>query len=332
MQSNLNYPKVKIAVSNCLMGVNCRFNGGHSQDDFVTERLAKYVEFIPFCPEDAVMGTPRESVRLYRVDGEIKVMGGRSQTDYTDGLTEYNQQMIRQLVEQAVDGAIVKAKSPSCGLERIKIYRPTGEWLGSDNGVGQGLFTQMLQQAMPWLGVEEEGRLLDPWLRENFVLQVFTQARWRELMDQSPGLADFQTFHRRHKFLFLSKNEAIYRQMGPLVAATTQKNQSESMAAYQALLHELLATKTRRSAMINVLEHLYGYVKDKVSDGQKAIYRETLEEFRSGVVPLIAMIKLLRQWIEDYQVTYLQDQWILDPYPADLALRSDLKAFKNVER
>lgn len=324
------YPRVQLAISNCLLGVKCRYNGGHSQDDFVMDQLSKYVDFIPFCPEDAVMGTPRESVRLCRVEGEIRVLGGKSKQDYTEGLVSYNQKMINHLKQHQVDGAIVKAKSPSCGLERIKIYRPTGEWLGSDNGVGQGIFTQALQQAMPNLAIEDEGRLQDAWLRENFVMQLFTQARWREFLASSPGLAQLQAFHRQHKFLLLSKNEAIYRQMGPVVANATLANWDQTIAQYENLLKQALASKTQRSAMLNVLEHLYGYVKDRVSPNQKALYRESLEEFRQGVIPLIALMKLFKQWVDEFAVAYLQEQWIFDPYPADLALRSNLLAFKNL--
>jgi uncharacterized protein YbgA (DUF1722 family)/uncharacterized protein YbbK (DUF523 family) len=325
------YPPIRLAVSNCLLGVKCRYNGGHAEDDFVSVCLAKYVELIPFCPEDAAMGTPRESVRLCRVEGEIRVLGGRSGKDYTEGLLEYNNKMVARLVSKQIDGAVVKAKSPSCGLDRIKIYKPTGEWLGTPNGVGQGLFTQALQQAMPYIALEDEGRLVDPWLRENFVLQLFSLARWREFLGESPSVSGFQAFHRRHKFLFLSKNEALYRQMGPVVAQTNLSNWEASIGVYQGLLQQVLASKTQRKAMINVLDHLYGYVKNQVSDYQKSLYRETLEEFREGVIPLIALMKLLRQWVIEFDVDYLVDQWIFDPYPADLALRSDLKAFKNID-
>lgn len=325
-----NYPRVQLAVSNCLLGVKCRYNGGHAQDDFLMDRLAKYVDFVPFCPEDAVMGTPRESVRLCRVEGEIRVLGGKSKTDYTDGLLDYNQKAIARLQKKRIDGAVVKAKSPSCGLDRIKIYRPTGEWLGSDNGVGQGLFTQALQQAMPHLALEDEGRLQDPWLRENFVLQLFTLARWREFLAQAPGLLNLQTFHRQHKFLLLSKNESLYRKMGPVVAQAQISEWPKVIEAYQTLLYETLATKTQRSNMMNVLAHLYGYVKSYLGESQKSLYHETLDEFKQGIVPLIAMIKLLQQWVDEYEVSYLQDQIIFDPYPADLALRSDLLAFKNL--
>ncbi|WP_248850005.1 YbgA family protein [Thiomicrospira microaerophila] len=325
-------PKIRLAVSNCLLGVKCRYNGGHAQDDFLTDRLAKFVELIPFCPEDAAMGTPRESVRLCEVDQQIRVLGGRSGTDYTDGLVDYNRKMIDRLVKKQIDGALVKAKSPSCGLDRIKIYKPTGEWLGSEKGIGQGLFTQALQQKMPHIALEDEGRLFDPWLRENFVLQLFSLARWRTFISQPQSVKNFQVFHRRHKFLLLSKNEALYRQMGPIVAQTTSQNWEESTERYQDLFWRVLASKTQRSAMINVLDHLYGYVKSQVSDYQKNLYLESLEEFREGIIPLIALMKLLRHWVVEFKVDYLSDQWIFDPYPAELALRSEINAFKNLDK
>lgn len=327
---SFEHAKIQLAVSNCLLGVSCRYNGGHAQDHFVTDKLANYVKFIPFCPEDAAMGTPRESVRLCRVESQLRVIGGRSGQDYTDGILDYNQKMVKRLQQKKIDGAVVKAKSPSCGLERIKIYRPSGEWLGSDQGMGSGLFTAHLQQVMPNLAIEDEGRLQDPWLRENFVLQLFAQARWREFVADSPSVAELQQFHRRHKFLLMSKNEALYRQMGPLVAQARQDNLEQSLLDYEQIWLQVLASKTKRTSMINVLEHLYGYVKDFISPVQKNMYRQSLQEFRLGIIPLIVLMKMLHQWIIDFDVIYLQDQWILEPYPSDLALRSDLQAFKNL--
>ena len=155
------FPKLKIAVSDCLRGTECRYNGGHAQDDFINHHLAPYAQFLPFCPEAPVLGTPRETIRLVNIDGSIRVRGTKSEKDVTEGIQSYNQKMIPKLLEQGVDGAIVKSRSPTCGMERIKMYRPTGEWYGSQDKMGQGLFTAELQQQAPQLAVEEEGRLQD---------------------------------------------------------------------------------------------------------------------------------------------------------------------------
>lgn len=328
MQQIKEFPRLKIAVSDCLKGVECRYNGGHAQDDFVKNRLSEYADFVPFCPEAAVIGTPRETIRLVDVKGRVRVLGSKSNTDYTDGLQTYAEQRVALIKQRDVDGAVVKSKSPSCGLERIKVFRESGEWFGSSDPMGQGLFTAHLQKTLPYLAIEEEGRLQDAWLRENFVMQAFSAARWREFMSSAPDVAGFQAFHRNHKYLLLSKNESLYRQMGPIVAQATAGNLDESLVQYAELFHRAIAEKGRRGQMINVLQHIYGYFKKQASEEEKAFFHESLEEFRQGLIPLIAVIKVLQNFMHHYGSDYLQTQVFFHPYPAELALRSDVSAYR----
>lgn len=328
MMQNVTFPRLRIAVSDCLRGTECRYNGGHAQYDFLNDELAKFADFFPFCPEAPVLGTPRETIRLVNVDGDIRVRGTKTEQDVTEGIQRYNEKMIPKLLQQKIDGAVVKSRSPSCGLERIKIYRPTGEWFGSQDKMGQGLFTAELQHQAPELAIEEEGRLQDAWLRENFVVRVFTMARWREFLESNPGLAEFQAFHRDHKYLFLSKSESLYREMGPLVAQATAQNLSSALVDYEALLTRLLSHLSKRGSVINTLDHVYGYFKKRLTEEEKALYLETREEFREGVVPLIAVIKVLQQFLSHYGSDYLMTQVFFHPYPAELALRSKVSAYR----
>lgn len=323
-----DFPRLKIAVSDCLKGVECRYNGGHAQDDFVKNQLAKYADFVPFCPEAAVIGTPRETIRLVDVKGQVRVLGSKSNTDYTDGLQDYAEKRVALIAQRNVDGAVVKSRSPSCGLERIKVYRESGEWFGSNDPMTQGLFTGHLQKTLPYLAIEEEGRLQDAWLRENFMMQVFSAARWREFLESEPNVADFQRFHRDHKYLLMSKNEAIYRQMGPIVAQADSANLTSALQQYAELFHQAIAEKAKRGQMINVLQHLYGYFKKQVSADEKVFFHDALEEFREGLIPLVAVIKVLQQFIHHYGSEYLQTQIIFHPYPAELALRSSISAYR----
>ncbi|GAB6070633.1 DUF523 and DUF1722 domain-containing protein [Thiomicrorhabdus hydrogeniphila] len=324
----MHYPRIKIAVSDCLRGTECRYNGGHAQDDFVNHELAKYADFYPFCPEAAVLGTPRETIRLVGIGNEVRVIGPKSETDYTDGIQAYNNLIIPKLVDKKVDGAVVKSRSPSCGLERIKVYQPNGEWHGSKDPMQAGLFTRDLREALPHLAIEEEGRLSDAWLRENFMLQVFTSARWREFLESQPTLASFQAFHRDHKYLFLSKNEELYRDLGALVATTRKFNLEQSIKGYELKLFKLLAYRSKKGSVKNVLEHIYGYFKKQVTPAEKRHFRETVEEFMQDIVPLIAAIKILEQFLNHYGSEYLQSQVFFHPYPADLALRSKVTAYR----
>ena len=324
----MRFPRLKIAVSDCLRGTECRYNGGHAQDDFVNHHLAKYADFYPFCPEAAAIGTPRETVRLVGIGTEVRVRGSKSTNDYTDGITQYNQQIIPKFVEKDIDGAVVKSRSPSCGMERIKVYRPDGQWYGSTDPMQAGLFTATLMEQAPQLAIEEEGRLNDAWLRETFMLRVFTKARWREFLQSQPTLKTFQEFHRDHKYLLLSKNESLYREMGALVATTKKHNLQESMLGYQRKLYELLSYRTKRGQVRNVLDHIYGYFKNEITESEKSHYHETVQEFYDGIVPLIAVIKILEQFVKHYGSDYLETQVFFHPYPADLALRSKITAYR----
>jgi len=326
--SNEVYPQLRLAVSDCLRGTECRYNGGHAQEDFINRSLQSYAVFFPFCPEAPVLGVPRETIRLVNVDGNIRVRGTRTETDVTDSLQTYIDKVIPHLLKQDLDGVIVKSRSPTCGLERIKQYRPTGEWFGSQDKMGQGLFTHRLLEKVPSLAVEDEGRLQDAWLRETFILRVYTQARWRMFLQSEPSVTQFQAFHRDHKYLLLSKSEVIYREMGKLVADATAQNLPEQLKAYAQKLHAALSCRTTTGVMINVLDHIYGYFKKLLSEEERQLYIETREEFRQKIIPLIAVIKLLQQFLKHYGSEYLSTQVILDPYPADLALRSKTTAYR----
>lgn len=328
MADATEFPRLKIALSDCLRGTECRYNGGHAQDDFVKDQLSRYADFFPFCPEDPVLGTPRETIRLVNIDGNIRVRGTRTDKDVTDGILAYTQKMVPAILKQGVDAAVVKSRSPSCGLERIKIYRPTGEWFGDKDPMDQGLFTAELQRQAPQLAIEEEGRLNDAWLRENFVMQAFTVARWREFVAATPGLADFQAFHRDHKYLLLSKHQGLYRQLGQIVADTTRDNFEQKLAEYQAQLFELLSHRSKRGTVINTLQHIYGYFKNDLSEDEKALFHESLDEFRDGIIPLIAVIKVLQQFLKHYGSEYLETQVFFHPYPPELALRSKVTAYR----
>jgi uncharacterized protein YbgA (DUF1722 family)/uncharacterized protein YbbK (DUF523 family) len=322
------FPRLRIAVSDCLRGTECRYNGGHAQDDFINQQLAHYADFFPFCPEAPVLGTPRETIQLVGIDDKIHVMGTRTRRDVTEGIENYTHRMVPKLLEQQIDGAVVKSRSPSCGLERIKVYRPDGQWYGSSDPMSSGVFTAHLQHSAPQLAIEEEGRLQDAWLRESFMVQVFTAARWREFLAAEPTLAGFQAFHRDHKYLLLSKNETLYRHLGALVATTRRDNLQESLRGYGYLLMELLAYRSKRGHVRNVLDHIYGYFKSQVSEDEKQHYHDTVQEFVDGIIPLVAVIKILEQFVKRYGSDYLQSQIFFHPYPPELALRSKITAYR----
>lgn len=319
------YPRLKIALSDCLQGTPCRPDGSDAADNFVIKHLAEYADFHPFCPEQSVLGTPREPIRQVKKQSEIRFLGTQTGSDHTDSLMAYTEEQVPKLLSAQVDGAVVKSRSPTCGLERIRVY---GEEKPAQNGSQAGFFTAHLMQSAPNLAIEEEGRLQDAWLRENFMVRIFTVARWREFTAAQPTLSQFQAFHRNHKYLFLTKHEGLYREMGALVATTRPQNLNASLLGYQHKLMQLLAYRTSKGHMKRVTDKIYGYFRKQLTEAEKTLYQETSSEFMRGIVPLITVIKLLEHFLSVYGSSYLSSQVFFHPYPDALALRSKINAFR----
>lgn len=315
---------MKIGVSECLTGVKCRYDGSHARDDFVTKVLAEYAEFVPFCPEAAVLGTPRETMRFVRFEDGVKLVGNASGSDYTAPIRAYSLEAAERIRNEGLCGFVFKAKSPSCGVERVKIYTEGGMPAES----ADGLFARTVQEALPYLPVEDEKRLLDAWLRENFILHIFAYERYMTFAKTARSMKELVDFHSRHKFLLQSKHEGYYRELGSIVANHDKLAFEAVMEKYGELFLKTIAQKNSRGAAVNVLEHMYGFVKKLVSDEEKQLFLKTLGEFREGVIPMIAVLKLLEHFVVLHNVEYIKNQVFLDPYPAKLGLRSDIKAYR----
>ena len=191
-----------------------------------------------------------------------------------------------------------------------------------------GLFARAVRTAFPHLPVEDEKRLLDPWLRENFMIRIFSYARWQEFAASAPSMGALVEFHRRHKFLLLSKSEALYRQMGPIVANPDRQPPERVIAAYGEKFLAAIAAQNSRGAAVNTLEHMYGFVKKLLSAEETAHFKTSLGEFKEGIIPMIAVLKLLEHYIVLHDAGYLKDQVFLEPYPAKLGLRSRIEAYR----
>lgn len=315
---------MKIGVSECLLGVKCRYDGSHAKDDFVTGMLAEYAELVPFCPEAAVLGTPRETMRFVRFDDGVKLVGNKSGREYTVPIREYSLEAVETIKREGLSGFVFKAKSPSCGVERVKVYTEAGMPAESVDG----LFARTVREALPYLPAEDEKRLLDPWLRENFILHLFAYERYMDFATRAESMKELVEFHSRHKFLLQSKHEGNYRELGSIVANHDKLPFEQVMKQYGDLFLATIAQKNSRGAAVNVLEHMYGFVKKAVTEEEKQLFLKSLGEFREGVIPMIAVLKLLEHFVVLHNVAYIKNQVFLDPYPAKLGLRSDIKAYR----
>jgi uncharacterized protein YbgA (DUF1722 family)/uncharacterized protein YbbK (DUF523 family) len=310
--------KIRVGVSACLLGAKVRFDGGHKRNRYVDEVLRDYFEFVPFCPEVAVgLGTPRQPIRLVGRQDAPRVVGTRNpQLDVTDDLHDYGHTVARQHADLC--GMIVKQGSPSCGLERVKVYSDQGMPYASSRGA----FTSALMQSHPLLPVEEEGRLQDPVLRENFIARVFTYARWRELERQGLSKAGLIGFHARHKLIIMAHSPAGYRELGQLVARVGSEPLAPLGQQYIERLMQLLAERAPRKRHANVMQHLLGYLRRHLDAGDRAELLDTIEAYRNGEYPLVVPLSLLRHHFRRNPHAWVSQQVYLQPHPRELMLHN----------
>jgi uncharacterized protein YbgA (DUF1722 family)/uncharacterized protein YbbK (DUF523 family) len=311
--------KIRIGVSTCLLGEAVRYNGGHAHDRYVTETLGQYMEFVPVCPEmEAGFGLPREPVHLEGDPASPRLVTVRTQKDLTDTMMNWAQRRVRELEKEDFCGFIFKSKSPSSGMERVKVYTDKG--MAVKKGIG--LFARAFMEHFPLIPVEEEGRLHDPHLRENFIERIFTLNRWRQMLKEKRSAGALVKFHTRHKLLILSHSTKHYREMGKLVAETKGKKISEVYTRYEILLMEALVLKATLKKQSNVLQHMMGYFKKQLTSDEKQELLEVINDFYNGLLPLIVPVTLFKHYVRKYGQPYLKDQVYLSPHPMELKLRN----------
>ncbi|MGB8991506.1 MAG: DUF523 and DUF1722 domain-containing protein [Desulfobaccales bacterium] len=313
--------KIRLGISACLLGQPVRFDGGHKLDRFITDTLGQYVEFVPVCPEvECGLGVPREAMRLVGAVDSPRLLTVRTKIDHTAGLTAWARKRVQELEQENLCAFIFKSKSPSSGMERVKVYPENAQ--GSPVNRGVGLFARLFMEHFPLLPVEDEGRLHDPVLRENFIARIFVFQRWRELLAAQPGVGDLVAFHTRHKFLILSHSPAHYRKLGKLVARARELPVSELLEHYQSRLMDALRLKATPKKNVNALHHLMGFFKKDLSADEKQELLEIIENYHKGYVPLIVPVTLINHYVRKYRQPYLQEQFYLHPHPVELALRN----------
>lgn len=311
--------KPRMGISACLLGQKVRHDGGHKRDLYITEHLGKIFEWIPVCPERELgMGVPREAVRLVGSLSNPRMIGDRSGTEWTEAMGTFAEKRIRELKSMNLCGFILKKGSPSCGMERVRVYGRSGV----PNKHGRGLFAQALMANLPLLPVEEEGRLNDPRLRENFIERVFAYHRWITLTRERVSIASLVSFHRQHKFLLLAHSEKHFRRLGRLVADARERPLRSVFEEYGRLFMEALALHATARKHTNVLQHMLGYVSRQLTAEERAEALEVIGDYHRRMTPLIVPLTLFRHYVRKHHVAYLQDQVYLDINPKELMLRN----------
>ncbi len=311
--------KIPVGVSSCLLGNPVRYDGGHKQDRFITDTLAHYFHFIPVCPEvECGLPVPRETMRLVGDPEHPRLMTSKTGVDHTEKMINYSAYKAKQLENEDLCAFIFKKDSPSSGLHRVKVYSNTGP----ARKKGRGLFAAAMVKCFPLLPMEEEGRLHDARLRENFIENIFCYHRWKMFLDNNPDYKKLVVFHTRHKLQLMAHSPKLLSIMGKFVAAGKHMPREILLEQYQQYLMESLSFKATVKKNGNVLHHIIGHFKNLITGDEKTELLEVIDSYTRSIVPLIVPLTLINHYVRKYKVPYLQDQTYLEPPPAELMLRN----------
>ena len=312
--------RIVIGVSACLLGKEVRFDGGHKRSRFITDSLAGHFEFSAFCPEVAIgMGTPRQPIRLTGDTSNPEAVGVKTpELNVSQPLRAYGKKVAGDIHDLC--GFIFKKDSPSCGMQRVKVYNEKG----MPERSGTGLFAREIMNAHPLLPVEDEGRLNDADLRENFVTRVYVYARWKALIDNGISKSGLIRFHTRHKYLLMSHSNEMYRELGQMLSDLNRASPAEIADSYITRLMQTLSVPATRKRHTNVLQHLLGYLKNSLDSAHRMDLDRTIDAYRSGEFPLVVPIRMLQHHFSMHPHPYISEQVYLDPHPQNLKLRNTL--------
>ena len=313
------HEKIAIGISSCLIGEKVRFDGGHKQNRYILDTLGHYFSFRPFCPEMAIgLGVPRETIRLIDANGKIEAIGNKNaDLNLTDALIQSAHD--QRSWHRRIYGYIVKKDSPSCGMERVRVY-----YDDQPQRSGAGLYTATMMQNFPTLPVEEEGRLGDPVLREGFIKRIFIYKRWHDMVAAGLDWAALTDFHARHKLILYSHDQDLGRKLGRELSSAHRESISDYAPRYLADLMQILRIYAKRSNHVNVLEHIRGYLKHDLDKDDKRELTESIDNYRRGLLPLIVPITLLRHHFRKNPNEYIERSYYMQPHPDELMLLNSL--------
>ena len=311
--------KLKIAISACLLGAEVRFNGGHKESRLCSQALSEHFEFVPLCPEVAIgLGIPRQPVRLVGSPAQPQAVGSVDSTlNVTQPLHDYGLEMAAAHTD--ISGYIFMQKSPSCGLERVKVYQDGGRPAELS---GRGIYAQAFCAAHPDLPVEEDGRLNDPVLRENFLTRVYAYSAWQALLKTGITRRSLTDFHACYKYQLMAHHPAQYRTLGNMLGRIGKNDPREIASQYFSELMKALKQCATRRTHTNVLQHISGYLKQSISPEDKQEVQQLIGQYLHGIVPLVVPLTLLKHHFRLHPHPYISRQVYLQPHPENLSLRN----------
>jgi uncharacterized protein YbgA (DUF1722 family)/uncharacterized protein YbbK (DUF523 family) len=309
----------RVGISTCLLGENVRYNGGHARDRFLTDTFGEFVEWVPVCPEvECGLPVPREAMRLVGDPGSPRLVTIDTDVDHTRHMQTWARKRAKELESEDLTGFIFKSRSPSSGMERVKVYDDKG----MPHKVGVGLWARAFMEHFPLLPVEDEGRLHDPVLRESFIERIFCLERYRDAIGSRRTRGALVGFHAAHKLQLMAHSQKILKEMGQLVAHAKEWSTADLFRRYEELLMAALALKSTAGKNANVLQHALGYFRKALAPDEKREALEVIDQYRAGYTPLIVPVTLIRHFVRKYEEPYLASQTFFNPHPIELKLRN----------
>jgi len=310
--------KLKLGISSCLLGESVRYDGGHKLDKYLRDILGQFVEWAPVCPEvECGLSTPREAMHLIGDVDSPRLVTVKSGVDLTEQMLKWAEEKLAFLEKEELCGFIFKTKSPSSGMRDVRIYNDKGMVVNK----GVGLWAKAFMKHFPWLPVEDEGRLNDAALRENFIERIFVMHRWRQL-GKNQTVGGLVNFHTEYKLLLMAHSPAKLRALGKLVSNPDNLAVDELFRDYFSLLMPILQLIATPQKHVNVLQHIMGYFKKQLSADEKQELLDIINSYYNNQVPLIVPVVLLQHYTRKYNDSYLKKQIYLNPHPKELMLRN----------
>ncbi len=311
--------KIKIGISSCLLGNDVRWNGGHKRDRYLTDTLGQFVDWVPVCPEVEIgLGIPRETLRLVGDPEDPQLLTTKTKIDHTDSMKKWARGRLKELAQEELCGFIFKSDSPSSGMVRVKVYGKKG----MPQRKGVGIFARAFMDHFPLIPVEDDGRLRNPQIRENFIEQVFTLKRWRDTRERRSCVGNVVDFHSRNKLVLMAHSPKHLKQMGAMTAQGKGMGCSLLYLEYEKLLLEALRLKTTVKKNYNVMLHMLGYFRGDLTADEKQELLEVMGHYKEQLVPILVPLTLFRHYVRKYDQPYLEQQSYLNPHPVELKLRN----------
>lgn len=310
--------KITIGISTCLLGEKVRYDGGHKHDHYITDTLGRYFDWVPVCPEVGCgLPVPREAMRLVGNPEDPRLLTIRTRIDHTDRMKGWAQKKLDELAKEGLSGFIFKSRSPSSGMQGVKVYSESG----MPGHRGAGIFAKAFMERFPLLPAEDDGRLNDPKLRENFIERVFVFKRWQEFLEKGGSLSDLVNFHTGHKLLVMAHSPQHVITLGRYVAGTGGYGGRLNDLYIETMMEALHLVATSRKNT-NVLSHIMGYFKKQLTGDEKQELLEIIEHYYKGLIPLVVPVTILNHYVRKYNEPYLKRQHYLNPHPLELMLRN----------